>query len=231
MPWTLKDQSVSLELTEDDLRSLELDLVRMHAQLHSLQMLTKRPLVVALVLAQCLWYRVPKAALSEIKTAYSNSLVVPGEGVGAVGSSSIGEPSMQLTLNVFHFSGIASKNVTISGLPRFKELINAADTSTTANMNAAIVDASEKVLAKTQYIYLRNVVEFGIERVSLWPLQVQTLLSWIFAKEASAGQKRGREAKVPTQLSTWGLKMSIKWFGCHISRTDTPQIVASLRKS
>lgn len=79
-------------------------------------------------------------------------MIQPGEGVGAVGSSSIGEPSMQLTLNVFHFSGIASKNVTISGLPRFKELINAADTSSTANMTARLVsnEPNSPTLAQIQ---------------------------------------------------------------------------------
>ena len=78
-------------------------------------------------------------------------MIQPGEGVGAVGSSSIGEPSMQLTLNVFHFSGIASKNVTISGLPRFKELINAADTSATANMTARLtLDDKNSILSNIQ---------------------------------------------------------------------------------
>ena len=102
-------------------------------------------------------------------------MIQPGEGVGAVGSSSIGEPSMQLTLNVFHFSGIASKNVTISGLPRFKELINAADTTSTANMTGSIKDANllDKILSQVQYVPLRNVVEPIVERTHGWPLQIQ----------------------------------------------------------
>jgi hypothetical protein len=69
---------------------------------------------------------------------YNKSLVNPGEGVGALGASSIGEPSMQMTLNVFHYSGIADKNVTITGLPRFKQLINGVDTFDTANMSAEL---------------------------------------------------------------------------------------------
>ena len=35
---------------------------------------------------------------------YFKGIVNPGEGVGAVGSSSIGEPSTQMTLNIFHYS-------------------------------------------------------------------------------------------------------------------------------
>ena len=65
---------------------------------------------------------------------YVRGIVNPGEGVGAVGSSSIGEPSTQMTLNIFHYSGIAEKNVTLTGLPRFKQIINAVDTYDTANM-------------------------------------------------------------------------------------------------
>jgi len=65
---------------------------------------------------------------------YLRGIVNPGEGVGAVGSSSIGEPSTQMTLNIFHYSGIAEKNVTLTGLPRFKQIINAVDTYETSNM-------------------------------------------------------------------------------------------------
>jgi DNA-directed RNA polymerase II subunit RPB1 len=71
---------------------------------------------------------------------YTKGIVAPGEGVGALGASSIGEPSMQKTLNTFHYTGIADKNVTITGLPRFKQLINGADTYDTANMSATLKD-------------------------------------------------------------------------------------------
>ena len=40
---------------------------------------------------------------------YQRSLVQPGEMVGAIGASAIGEPCTQMTLNTFHFSGVASK--------------------------------------------------------------------------------------------------------------------------
>jgi len=49
--------------------------------------------------------------------------VCPAEMVGAVAASSIGEPTTQMTLNTFHYSGIAAKNVTL-GVPRLKELID-----------------------------------------------------------------------------------------------------------
>ena len=72
--------------------------------------------------------------VSTFRRLYLRGIVNPGEGVGAVGSSSIGEPSTQMTLNIFHYSGIAEKNVTLTGLPRFKQIINAVDTYETSNM-------------------------------------------------------------------------------------------------
>jgi hypothetical protein len=158
-------------------------------------------------------------------------MIQPGEGVGAVGSSSIGEPSMQLTLNVFHFSGIASKNVTISGLPRFKELINAADTSSTANMTARMKSSTQtKTLADTQYVPLRTVVTPWIERTALWPAEIQFLATASLDKPNSGKRKRDDDTILAVRkLSSWGLKLQIKWFACHIARTDAKLIVKSLR--
>eukprot|EP00198_Chlamydomonas_reinhardtii_P014024 XP_001703361.1 predicted protein [Chlamydomonas reinhardtii] len=51
--------------------------------------------------------------------------------VACVGQqSSIGEPGTQMTLKTFHFAGVASMNVTL-GVPRIKEIINAARTIST----------------------------------------------------------------------------------------------------
>jgi DNA-directed RNA polymerase II subunit RPB1 len=56
---------------------------------------------------------------------YNKSLIQSGEMVGVIAAQSLGEPVTQLTLNTFHAAGISAKNVTL-GVPRFKELINAA---------------------------------------------------------------------------------------------------------
>ena len=79
----------------------------------------------------------------KFSTIYYRGLVHPGEGVGAVGSSCIGEPSTQMTLNIFHYSGIAEKNVTLTGLPRFKQIINAIDNYDSANMKIVLYDKAD----------------------------------------------------------------------------------------
>lgn len=54
---------------------------------------------------------------------YKSSNVEPGESVGLVSAESIGEPGTQMTLNTFHFAGVAEMNVTM-GLPRIIEILD-----------------------------------------------------------------------------------------------------------
>src|SRR3989338_3094733 len=63
-------------------------------------------------------------ALEQIFVLYSNAKVHPGECVGLVSAESIGEPGTQMTLNTFHFAGVAEMNVT-TGLPRLIEIFDA----------------------------------------------------------------------------------------------------------
>jgi len=62
--------------------------------------------------------------LGEIETRFLAAIVAPGEMVGTLAAQSIGEPATQMTLNTFHYAGVAS-NVTL-GVPRLKEIINLA---------------------------------------------------------------------------------------------------------
>ena len=54
---------------------------------------------------------------------YINARVHPGEAVGLISAESIGEPGTQMTLNTFHFAGVAEMNVTL-GLPRIIEILD-----------------------------------------------------------------------------------------------------------
>jgi DNA-directed RNA polymerase II subunit RPB1 len=61
--------------------------------------------------------------LTYIFIKFEQSLISPGTMVGSLAAESISEPCTQLTLNTFHFAGVAAKNVTL-GVPRIKELID-----------------------------------------------------------------------------------------------------------
>jgi len=54
---------------------------------------------------------------------YKKSKIEPGESVGIIAAESIGEPGTQMTLNTFHFAGVAEMNVTM-GLPRIIEILD-----------------------------------------------------------------------------------------------------------
>ncbi|PVV02627.1 hypothetical protein BB560_002917 [Smittium megazygosporum] len=69
---------------------------------------------------------------------YRKAKIEPGTAVGALGAQSIGEPGTQMTLKTFHFAGVASMNVTL-GVPRIKEIINAAKTISTPIITAKLV--------------------------------------------------------------------------------------------
>ncbi|MBA3064211.1 DNA-directed RNA polymerase subunit A'' [Candidatus Woesearchaeota archaeon] len=64
-----------------------------------------------------------KKILEETTIEYNKMLVQPGESVGLVAAESIGEPGTQMTLNTFHFAGVAEMNVTM-GLPRIIEILD-----------------------------------------------------------------------------------------------------------
>ncbi|MBD3354808.1 DNA-directed RNA polymerase subunit A'' [Candidatus Woesearchaeota archaeon] len=71
--------------------------------------------------------------LKEAFNEYRKMRVNSGESVGLVGAESIGEPGTQMTLNTFHFAGVAEMNITV-GLPRIIEILDARKTIKTPMM-------------------------------------------------------------------------------------------------
>lgn len=65
-----------------------------------------------------------KKIFEEVYNEYKAAKVEPGECVGLIAAQSIGEPGTQMTLNTFHFAGVAEMNITV-GLPRIIEIFDA----------------------------------------------------------------------------------------------------------
>jgi len=74
-----------------------------------------------------------EAIVEETVKEYQRALVEPGEAIGTVAAQSIGEPSTQMTLNTFHYAGVAEINVTL-GLPRIIEIVDARKNPSTPIM-------------------------------------------------------------------------------------------------
>ena len=62
--------------------------------------------------------------LDTIVLNYKKAIVTPGEMVGMIAGQSIGEVSTQMTLNTFHFAGVASKSNVTRGVPRIEEILS-----------------------------------------------------------------------------------------------------------
>ncbi|KAG9025228.1 hypothetical protein FRB95_010388 [Tulasnella sp. JGI-2019a] len=88
-----------------------------------------------------------RAFLSICAKKYIKAKIEPGSTVGAVGAQSIGEPGTQMTLKTFHFAGVASMNVTL-GVPRIKEIINAAKKISTPIITCKLVSAKSEQSAR-----------------------------------------------------------------------------------
>jgi DNA-directed RNA polymerase subunit A" len=69
-----------------------------------------------------------------VESRYLSTRVDPLDPVGTVSAQSIGEPGTQLTMNTFHFAGVAEIDVT-QGLPRLIELVDARKTPDTPTMH------------------------------------------------------------------------------------------------
>ena len=65
--------------------------------------------------------------VEQIIFQYKKSIVAPGEMVGIIAAQSIGEPTTQMTLNTFHFAGVASKSNVTRGVPRIEEILSLSE--------------------------------------------------------------------------------------------------------
>lgn len=107
-----------------------------------------------------------------LRERYVNSKINPGEAIGMITAESFGEPGTQMTLNTFHFAGVAEVNVTL-GLPRLIEILDARKEIKTPAMEIYLDKdvrndpaKVKKVAAMIKEIKLQEVVsEFSIDMV------------------------------------------------------------------
>jgi DNA-directed RNA polymerase subunit A" len=107
---------------------------------------------------------------------YCKAKIDAGEAVGLVSAESIGEPGTQMTLNTFHFAGVAEMNVTM-GLPRIIEILDGRKNIATPMMEIFLkppfnkgkdihniaMRIKESVLGEFVKEYVINIVDLKIE--------------------------------------------------------------------
>ena len=82
-----------------------------------------------------------------------------------------GEPSTQMTLNTFHFAGVASKSSVNQGVPRFKELL-----SVTSNLKAPM----NNVMLREPYCYNKEYARQVLNELPITTIKQITVSTEIF---------------------------------------------------
>jgi DNA-directed RNA polymerase II subunit RPB1 len=90
--------------------------------------------------------------LETITLMYKRAIVAPGEMVGMIAAQSIGEPTTQMTLNTFHFAGVASKSNVTRGVPRIEEILSLSAEPKNPSLTVFLKPEDEKEREKAQSI-------------------------------------------------------------------------------
>ncbi len=100
--------------------------------------------------------------LSQIELNYKKAIVNPGEMVGMIAAQSIGEPTTQMTLNTFHFAGVASKSNVTKGVPRVEEILSISENPKKPSVTVYLNSQDETDRVKAQSIKtLMEYTKFG----------------------------------------------------------------------
>ena len=90
--------------------------------------------------------------LDTITMDYKRAIVAPGEMVGMIAGQSIGEVSTQMTLNTFHFAGVASKSNVTRGVPRIEEILSLSSDIKNPSLSIYLNHEDERSKEKAQTI-------------------------------------------------------------------------------
>jgi len=170
--------------------------------------------------------------ISTVTEMFYTSIAHTGDLVGTIAAQSIGEPSTQMTLNTFHFAGVASKANVNQGVPRFKELLSVSK-NLKAPMNTVLLNEpycfnkeySQKVLnelsittikqlAKSTEIYFDNSPNPQYHSSNEYDNQILQVYK-VFSELDVTSEK--------TSVSPWVLKFSldkVKMMDKHIRMSD-----------
>jgi len=103
--------------------------------------------------------------LETIALTYKKALVAPGEMVGMIAAQSIGEPTTQMTLNTFHFAGVASKSNVTRGVPRIEEILSLSENPKNPSCTVYLrpeeegnKDQAQKTMHRIEHTKLKEVV-------------------------------------------------------------------------
>ena len=105
--------------------------------------------------------------IDEIVLLYKKAIVSPGEMCGMIAAQSIGEPTTQMTLNTFHFAGVASKSNVTRGVPRIEEILSLSENPKNPSCTVYLYQNEEteqsnaqKIMHQLEHTKLRDLVNY-----------------------------------------------------------------------
>ena len=133
--------------------------------------------------------------LDTIVLTYKRAVVSPGEMVGMISGQSIGETSTQMTLNTFHFAGVAAKSNVTRGVPRIEEILSLSSEPKNPSMTIYLKKEDETDREKAQVImnmleHTKLVEIVGLVEICFDPDNLTTL---IHADQSTLEQYRAFE--------------------------------------
>lgn len=93
-----------------------------------------------------------RSLLARVELSFARGQVAPGEAVGIIAAQSIGEPTTQLTLNTFHFAGVASKSNATRGVPRMEELLMLSERPKKPSLAVALLPGDNESRIRAQQL-------------------------------------------------------------------------------
>ncbi len=161
-----------------------------------------------------------KKVLDNAVQEYEDALVEPGESVGLISAESIGEPGTQMTLNTFHFAGVAEMNVTM-GLPRIIEILDGRKNLSTPMM---------EIYLQKPYSQGKDIrkLALSIKETKLMELVHEFLINIAdFTIEARLNKDKMKEIGITTNSVIKSIQSSIKGFSVKESENS---LILKMRK-
>jgi len=160
--------------------------------------------------------------MDQIILSYKQAIVAPGEMVGIIAAQSIGEPTTQMTLNTFHFAGVASKSNVTRGVPRIEEILSLSENPKNPSCTVYLLPEqqfeqsnAQNIMNRIEHTKLKEIVDaisicFDPEDSETLIDEDRLLMDQFKEFENTLSECLNAESKVePTDNSKWIIRMEL----------------------
>ena len=159
--------------------------------------------------------------LDYIILTYKKSIVSPGEMVGMIAAQSIGEPTTQMTLNTFHFAGVASKSNVTRGVPRIEEILSISDNPKNPSVTTYLREVdkydrnkAQSIMCMIEHTNLEKIVSsveirFDPDDLNTLIEDDKLLIEQYYHYEKMISESGAEPVSLPREKSKWIFRMEL----------------------